>query len=220
MATPLSSEQMQMQSKFHRFYQQITPVLKKPKTQASTAAIFSFLAISLFAWYAVRPTAQTIIYLQREIVDKTALNKQMEDKITALIEAQATFETIQDQIPLLQQALPRNPDAVLLARQVYHIAAISNASISAIVVPSLPLVSQEATAGAKLAAIKPIVGDFPVTIVLTGDYPTIKSFLTNLLELRRIATIDTISIKQAATHGSFGSGLQLSTRFKSYYSTQ
>ena len=177
MANILSSEQMQLQSKFHRFYQQITPVLKKPKAQASTAAVFSFLAISLFAWYAVRPTAQTIIYLQREIADKTALNKQMEDKITALIEAQATFETIQDKLPLLEQALPRNPDAVLLARQVYHIAAVSQASISAIVVPSLPLVSQEASAGAKLAAAKSIIGDFPITVVLTGDYLKVKSFL-------------------------------------------
>lgn len=220
MANSLSSEQMQFQSRFHRFYQQITPVLKKPKTQASTAAVFSFLAISLFAWYAVRPTAQTIIYLQREIADKTVLNKQMEDKITALIEAQATFETIQDRLPLLEQALPRNPDAVFLARQLYHIASISGASISAIAVPSLPLVSQEASAGAKLAATKPILGEFPVTIVLAGDYPSIKSFLTRLLTLRRVATIDTISIKQSATRSSFGSGLQLSTRFKSYYSTQ
>lgn len=216
----LSSEQMQLQNKFHRFYQQITPILKKPKTQASTAAVFSFLAISLFAWYAVRPTAQTIIYLQKEIADKTVLNKQMEDKITALIEAQATFETLQDKLPLLEQALPRNPDAVLLARQLYHIANVSSASISAIVVPSLPLVAQEASAGAKLAETKSIVGEFPVTIVLAGDYANVKEFLLGLLQLRRIATIDNLSIKQAVGSGAIGSGLQLSIRFKSYYSTQ
>lgn len=144
----------------------------------------------------------------------------MEDKITALIEAQAAFETIQDKLPLLEEALPHNPDAVLLARQLYRIAAASQVTIAAILVPSLPLISQEASAGAKLSVSKSIVGEFPVSIVLSGDYPAVKSFLEGLLTLRRIATIETISIKQTVNQETQGSGLQLSIRFKSYYSTQ
>src|SRR5689334_1508190 len=95
---PKNQESSLMQNRFKRFYQQLTPTLKKPKAQASTGAVFSFLAIALFALYAIRPTAQTIIYLRREIADKTVVNKQMEDKITALIEAQNTYESIQDRL--------------------------------------------------------------------------------------------------------------------------
>jgi len=91
--------------------------MKKPKMRASTTAVFSFLAISLFTWYAIRPTAQTIIFLRREISDKTALNEQMENKITALIESQDTYEKIKERLPIVQQALPPNPDGVILERQ-------------------------------------------------------------------------------------------------------
>lgn len=220
MATSSQPAQAQYQNRFRRFYQQLTPTLKKPKAQASTAAVFSFLAISLFAWYAVRPTAQTIIYLRREIQDKTAVNKQLEDKITALIEAQATYEAIQDRLPLVAEALPYNPDAVLLARQLSHIATISQASISALQMPSLPLLTQEATAGAKLAPTKSLVGEFPVTVVITGGYPNLKSFLYGILTLRRITTIDAITIKQAGSRTLTGDTLQLSVRIRGYFSSQ
>lgn len=193
--------------------------MKKPKMRASTTAVFSFLAISLFAWYAIRPTAQTIIYLQREIADKTVLNERMENKITALIEAQATYEEIEKRIPLIRQALPGNPDAIILARQLRNLANISGASISAIQIPSLPILGQEATPGAKLAQHKPLQ-DFPINVVLIGRYTALKAFLNGLLTMRRIASIDTISFKMGAAKVVLIDELQMSVRLTSYYSTQ
>ncbi len=209
-----------LQNKFKRYYkQQLDESLKKPKMRATSATVFSFLAVSLFAWYAVRPTAQTIIHLRREIIDKTELNKKMEDKITALIEAQGSYEEVEPKLSLVKQALPHNPDGVILARQIRNLALIANASISAIQIPSLPLLSQEATAGAKTAAAKPIE-EFPVSIVLAGQYENIRAFLTGLLNLRRVTAINTISIKQFARRGESDGSLQLSIGLKSYYTTQ
>lgn len=206
-------------NRFRRFYSQITPIFQKPRMRASTAAVFSFLAVSLFLWYAVRPTAQTIIFLRREIVDKTELNQRMEDKITALIEAQANYENMQDRLPLIENALPHNPDAVILARELRNLAVVSQASISAIQIPSLPLIAQEATPGAKLATPKATEA-FPITIIISGPYSALRTFLTGLLSLRRITTIDTISLKQESHSIIPGETLQLSIRLLSYYSTQ
>ena len=66
----------------------------------------------------------------------------MENKISTLIEVQATYETIKDRLPVIEQALPFNPDAVILARQLRNLAVINGASISAIQIPSLPLLGQ------------------------------------------------------------------------------
>jgi len=206
-------------NQFHRYYQKLQPIMKKPKMRASTTAVFSFLAISLFAWYAIRPTAQTIIHLRREIEDKTALNKQMEDKITALIEVQEKYENIESKLPILKQALPNNPDAIILARQLRNLAASSGASISAIQIPSLPFLGQEATPGAKIAPPKPLE-TFPISITLTGQYSSLKLFMDGLLNLRRITSIDLISFKVATTKLLFGEDLQLSLKLMSYYSTQ
>lgn len=215
MAIPTT--QMTLDTRFRRYYQQLAPILKKPKMRTSTAAVFSFLAISLFLWYAIRPTAQTIIYLQREIADKTTLNQQMEQKITALIEAQATYENIKDSLPVLDQALPKNPDAVILARELRNVANLSLASISAIQIPSVPIITKEASPGAKIAAQNPLQ-EFPVTVVLSGSYENLKTFLAGILEMRRITSIDMISIKQSGDFNTASHTLQLSIRLKSYYS--
>lgn len=211
--------QSNLDTQFHRYYQRLTPIMKKPKMRASTTAVFSFLAISLFTWYAIRPTAQTIIFLRREISDKTTLNEQMENKITALIEAQDTYETIKDRLPVVQQALPPNPDGVILARQIRNLAVISGASIAAIQVPSLPILGREATPGAKLAPPKPLE-EFPINVVLTGPYSSLKTFIDGLLTLRRITSIDTINIRPAVRQGLSLDSLQLSIKIQSYYSTQ
>lgn len=207
------------ESQLRRYYQKITPILKKPKMREYTTAVFSFLAISLFVLYAIRPTAQTIIFLRREIADKITLNEQMENKITALIEAQATYETVKDRLAVVDEALPKNPDAVILARQLRNLALVFGASVSAIQIPSLPILGHEATPGAKLAATKPLE-NFPVSIVVSGTYPSLRSFLDGLLTLRRITSIDIITIKPAARQGFAGDTLQLSIRLQSYYSTQ
>jgi len=216
--TPITNQSFSP-AQFHRYYQKIQPMLKKPHFRASTTAIFSFLAISLFAWYAIRPTAQTIIHLRREIADKTDLNQQMENKITTLIEVQETYETIKNRLPVIKQALPENPDAIILARQLRNLANISGASISAMQIPSLPIFGKEATPGAKQAPPKPLE-QYPVTIVLSGPYASLESFMDGLLTMRRILSVDTISFKKAVTKMEFTQDLQLSLRLMSYYSTQ
>ncbi len=204
---------------FRRYYQKLQPILKKPRMRASTTAVFSFLAISLFAWYAIRPTAQTIIYLRREIADKTMLNEQMENKITALIEAQATYESIQDRLPIIKQALPDDPNAAILARQLRNLANIAGASISALQIPSLPIIGNEATPGARLTPPKPLE-EVPVTVVLIGPYTSLKTFIDGLITMRRIASIDAISFKPEASQDLFAQDLQLSLKLTSYYATK
>ena len=211
--SPLGAEQ------FHRYYQKLRPALKKPRMRASTTAVFSFLAMALFAWYAIRPTAQTIIYLRREISDKTTLNEQMENKITALIEAQSVYETIEDRLLVLDQALPEDPDAVILARQLRNLARISGASISALQIPSLPVLGSEATPGAKLTPSKALE-EFPLSLTITGEYRALKAFMDGLLTLRRIASIDSIALHHIGGEKLVSNELQAIMRLVSYYSIQ
>lgn len=213
----LSKDNLTSFAWLRRYYRQLEPTIKKPQIGAATSAVFSFLAVSLFVWYAIRPTAQTIIYLRREIADKTLLNQKMEDKISALIEAQASYEEMYDRLTLLDQALPPNPDPVLLARQLRNLALVSQASVSAIQVASLPLIIQKETPEAKLTPSKPR-GAFPVSVVLSGEYPTIKAFLQRLLTLRRIVTIESLNIRHESEEG--GSSLQLLVRLNGHYLLQ
>lgn len=177
--------------RYKRYYQSIEPELAKPATRAYTAIIFSFLVVSLFSWYAIRPTMQTIFTLKREIADKTDLNKKMEDKISALIEAQAAYQDMEPNLPLINQALPQTSDAVRAARQLQALAEDSHVTVTGISISSLPLTADtgpgmpQATASGKLA-------NFPISLSVTGAYPDIKNFIGGILNLRRTIQIDSM----------------------------
>ena len=144
----------------------------------------------------------------------------MEQKISALILAQSAYENVRDRLPLLDQALPHQPDAVILARELRNIADISGATVSAIQIPSVPITTNEASPGASQAVQKPLQ-TFPVTVVLNGQYAQLKTFLSGLLSLRRITLIDQLAIKQGgADVNSPANTLQLFIRLKTYYSVQ
>jgi Tfp pilus assembly protein PilO len=200
--------------RYTRYYLSLEPAFQKPATRAYTAIIFSFLVISLFGWYAIRPTMQTIFTLRREIADKTDLNKKMEDKISALIEAQAAYQAIGPNLPVVDQALPVTPDAVRAARYLSALASDSRVTITTIGISSLPLTADMGPASVATASDK--LANFPIVLSVTGAYPDIKSFTNGILNLRRIMQITSMlfSPLHAAETVASGSATPTSTEVK------
>ncbi len=204
MATPQTSSWQ----RYRRYYQQLEKITERPQARVYSTAVFSFLAASLFGLYAILPTVRTILYLQREIADKTQVNKQMEDKITALIESQAAYEEAGDALSLVSEAIPQTPKAVELALTVRNLSGVVAASTSALQIASVPLVGGEATTAAQPTTT---LSSFPITVITGGSYLSLKSFLDGLLSLKRLVTIE--SIRFSRTSGA----LQLVLQLKAYY---
>lgn len=205
-------------SRYRQYYQAISSVAQQPKTRVYTTPIFSFLAVSLFGLYAILPTVRTILFLQREIEDKTKANAQMEEKISALIESQAAFEAANEKIPLVSEAIPQTAKPVDLTISIRNLAAATAASLSGVQVSSVPLVAGVATPSASRQSDTPSTVNF--SVVASGSYSNLKSFLNGLLSLKRIVTIDTIHFLPSSEETSAtrsGSILQLSLQLKAYY---
>jgi Tfp pilus assembly protein PilO len=191
--------------RYKRYYQSIEPALAKPANRAYTAIIFSFLVVSLFGWYAIRPTMQTIFTLKREIVDKTDIDKKMEDKISALIEAQAAYQDMERDLPLIDQALPVQSDAVRAARDLSALAADSRVTITALSISAIPLSSDTGPGTGTITALNKLAS-FPVSLSVTGAYPDIKNFIGGILNLRRIMQIDSMIFAPVRVSGPVASG--------------
>jgi len=216
-------------AKYRKYYEAIGGFAKTPKNRAYTTTIFSFLAVSLFGWYAIRPTLQTILYLRREIIDKTDISKKMEEKISNLIGAQATYQSVENQLPLLDAALPTNPEAVSLVQQIKKLADTTNATITSIQVASVPILTGDAApvetkntpaTGAKsLTEFK--TKTFNFSVILVGGYPTLKSFLDGIMNMRRVVAIDSMNFiptsDAEATVTTDGRALRLVLKLHSYY---
>ncbi len=220
---------------YRRYYQKLTELAKKPNARNYVTAIFTLLSVSLFGWYAIRPTLQTILFLRREIRDLTKVNDQMEQKIATLIEAQNALQAVQQDLPLVAQALPQSPEVLNIVLQLRNLAQSSGASIAAIQVSQTPLAPKtpsdsstsqtpsQGTAGAPVAAVKRTertVTAVPISVTLGGNYETTRSFLTGILSLRRMLTIDQVNItpdKDSATGQTTGTTLRLVIKLNAYY---
>jgi len=208
--------------RYRRYYQSLEPILSTQKNQTYTTIIFSFLTVSLFGWYAIRPTIQTILFLKREIKDKTELSKKMEEKITGLILAQAAYEQLESFIPNLDDALPPNPEAIPLVLQLRNLANESDAMLSGVQLPTTPLLARDASKSADKSNAQQV---FDFTLSIQGDYSSIQRFLEGLRAMRRILTIESVSVQPMRETRSSSSDsaqissrqLQLTMRLKSYY---
>lgn len=213
--------------RYKKYYLSLDPLLNKPTNRAYTAVIFSFLAISLFGWFAIRPTMQTIFELKREISDKTIVDKEMEDKISALIEANATYENVQNDIPVLAQALPMNPDPIRAVAQLRGLATDSGVTISGLTVPPVPLTGSSLKTPVASAGK---VMSIPMTLSATGPYANIKAFLTNITNLRRITQVTSVTFtpkvqssavaSQSAMQNVAGTQVQVDLKLNVFYETQ
>lgn len=204
---------------YRKYYRSLQPMLVKPKTKRYSTAIFFILTTALFGWYAIRPTIQTILYLRKEIVDKKAVNIQMDEKINALIEAQALLESLQPQLPVIQDVMPKNPQAVDIARQLQLLAETTNASISAIQIGAVPILTATASSTVTSYTVKQIT--IPVSITIDGPYPVLASFMSGLLAMQRMMTIDSISFSPNR-NGLPQSGtneIRLQLKLMAYYQT-
>jgi Tfp pilus assembly protein PilO len=200
--------------RYKRYYQSLEPAFQKPANRAYTAIIFSFLVVSLFGWYAISPTMQTIFTLKREIVDKTDLDKKMEDKISTLIEAQAAYQGVEQNLPLINEALPVTSDPIRAIRALQGLATDTHVTITNIAISSIPLTTDTGPGGQQKTA--PKLADFPVSLSVTGAYSDIKNFIQGVLNVRRIMEINSMLFTplRASETTASGSATPTSTQIK------
>ncbi len=203
---------------YRKYYHSLEPLLAKPKTQMYSTVIFIFLVVSLFGWYAVKPTVQTILYLRREIIDKKAVNQKMDEKIEALIKAQSLIDSTGNRLTFIDDAMPTNPNAIDVVRQLRDLANGAGASISAIQVSSVPVLPSATASASKSYAIKQI--DVSVTMSIEGTYDKLSKFLQNIIAMRRIITIESITFTPNKTQVAIASvspSVQLVLKMSTYY---
>lgn len=210
-------------NQYKKYTKTIAPFIQNPKTKNYSTVIFFFLVLSVFGWYAIKPTIQTILYLRREIKDKTEVDKKMNEKIYALIEANNAYENSQTLLSVLSEAIPTSPEALDLVSQMNALAASKNVVISSLKMSDIPLASPSGSSQTKNAER---FTKLPIDIDVEGSYLAIVSFLRELISLRRIVTLEVLnfsSIKPIilfASESGKQASLKVVVHLLTYYETQ
>ncbi len=196
-----------LSSSTYKEYMKILPSLRKTNTHAVTTLIFTVVAIIVFGAFAISPTISTIVELQKQLQDSQYVHEQLQTKINNLNHLQVQYTAMSSDIPILYDALPKNPEATLLVAQMETLLHQTKLQVSAFHIEAVPL--------APLAQTQDTASSFQFSLQVQGSYQDMLTFTSSLAQLTRIVTIHSLTI----TKDKQNNILLLSIQGRGYYKT-
>ena len=190
-------------TRYKSFFLNITNVYKqRPDLKAYLEVLLSLTTIAVFGVFALRPTVLTIVELLQEIETKEQTVERMDTKIRNIGSAQTLFIQNEFAIGVLNAAVPDNPAPDTFVRQIEGLTGLSNVNILGMSIGEILLSGKDERRKTKSKELTPLPGtaegvDFSLSI--TGDFQSLRTFLTTIEGMRRPTKIDSANINSSET---------------------
>ncbi len=192
-------------AKYSRYFQNLRQVYEqKAEVKESIELLLTFLTISFFIVFALRPTINTITELISSINSQKEIQNKLETKLSDLSRARQGYTQQEKRLFLVDQALSRDPAPDFFLRQLEGLAAAHNLNLKSFSVGESLLYGQ-APKEIKEPRNKPLVAGTKQTVIafiINGSFENAMEFLQDLENLRQIFTVETFSFGT----GKAGSG--------------
>jgi Tfp pilus assembly protein PilO len=164
---------------------QYLPKISKEKVQEYTTLILTFIALTIFAVFAINPTLTTVINLKKQISDSQFAVDSLKKKLVNLNSLSIQYESLQPDIPLLFTALPQTPGAASVMGQVQQLAQTKNVKIISLESTSVGLYPPPKTGSTEKY--------FVFNITVQGNYTSLINFYTSVTTFTRITSVESIA---------------------------
>ncbi|MEN8253273.1 MAG: type 4a pilus biogenesis protein PilO [Patescibacteria group bacterium] len=161
---------------------------KNPVAQVSTELFFTIAAVMFFALFAIRPTLVTMSDLVNELEEKRKLNTRLSQKIAALSSLQGQYSNWSQRAVVLNHAFPSSPELIKILKVIEKLASDNELAISDIKISQLPDNNDTDTDFQSLGRLS-----YPISITVLGDYSSIRQFIEDIQNMRRVLSADTIT---------------------------
>lgn len=191
-----------------RYYTYIKPIMRNKFARTYSSLIFSLITISIFSYYAIRPTVTTILSLQKSIEEQNQVLTTLKDKVNNLVSGKKNYESIPaDTKAKLDGLVPDDPNLAGLINSLTFAAEDAQATISGLQFQPVEITSKS-TRLLRDAQISQV--DF--TLNARGDFNNLMKLISTLKRLDRLITLTTVNFAVPPD-----AGLVLSVSGKAYY---
>jgi|SRR3989344_4008215 len=198
---------MRESSIYSRYFTYIKPVTGLPVIKTYGSTIFTLLIVLIFIFFAIKPTVETILVLQKKLEDAEGIYQKVTQKANDLSLGKQNFDNLDPAVKdKINSALPDNVELKSLIETLEQLANTHQASISALQIQPLTL---EAKSDKQLGTI----AEVEFTFNIEAEYRNIISFLQDLQVSSRLISIDSLSLSKL----SEGSGLIMSVMGNAFY---
>ncbi|MEK7616600.1 MAG: type 4a pilus biogenesis protein PilO [Patescibacteria group bacterium] len=194
-------------SKYFRYFTYVKPLVRLPIVRTYGTQIFTILTIIIFIFFAIKPTVETILILQKKLENSNQVLEKLHKKSESLSEGRQNYDNLDPSIKSkIQTAIPDYVELKSVVQALEGAAKINDASISALQI-------QPQVLETKLDSQIGILSEVGFTFNVEGSYPNLISILQDLSTSSRLISIDNLSITKAGED----QGLIMSISGKAWY---
>lgn len=179
---------------YRRFKVDLSAFYQNKKVRTYASVVLTIGTVAFFLLFAIRPTIITIAKLTREIKDNKTVIDGLDRKIESLNSAQIEYQRIKNQLSLIDEALPLEPDLGLLVRQLEALARKDSVSLVSLQFSPSILVEAAPEKNGGVTNLDGKTSELGFSLSATGDYDRLTSFAKKLTELRRIVKIEAYAL--------------------------
>lgn len=193
--------------RYFRYFTYIEPIIKTPFIRTYGSLILTIMALSIFTIFALKPTIETILVLQKKLADQNEILAAINKKSQNLSLGSSNYKALlaEGQIEKINSALPFSPAVGELTKVLENAAKVPQASISAI--QFQPFTIEPSSKKPSLT-----LSEIPFTYNIEGSYQSLLTILNNLKNSARVISIDNLTFNKVE-----GGGLLLSITGRAYY---
>lgn len=163
------------------------PYLTPEKSQKFFGLVLTLCALSFFGFFAIKPTISTILKLRKELSDNQFVLKQLETKIKNITGLRKQYFNLQNDLPIVNNAITIQPDAPILFAQIQSIAKTTNIAIKKLQNFEVEIIKDGKSTNKNYYS-------YNFTVAGSGSFENISKFIQTLTDMERVVNIDTFSI--------------------------
>lgn len=169
---------------------------QRPNLKIYLELILSLSTITIFAFFAIKPTILTILELNKEINAKQATTTILKQKIKNLQTANNVLQQEPQNIKVINESVPKSGQIEILVKQIENMTTESSLQVLSLSSSDVILLGNK-TDTKKAQDLAKLVSDsseLPFNFSASGSYQNILLFLNKIENLRRPIKIDSIAI--------------------------
>ncbi|MBI2315238.1 type 4a pilus biogenesis protein PilO [Candidatus Daviesbacteria bacterium] len=192
---------------YSKYFTYIKPVTKLPIVKNYGPTIFSLLTISILLFFAIKPTVETILVLQKKLADSNEVLQKITQKANNLSLGKENYDNMdQDIKDKITALIPDTVSLKSIIQTLEQTAKRNEASISALQIQPLVLEPKNEVQVGSIAEASFIFNT-------EGSYTSLLALLQDLQTSNRLFSIDNLSLSKA----NEGTTIIMSVSGKAYY---
>ncbi len=192
----------------YREYLKLLPNMQQETVRSFVTLALTFGALIFFGIFAINPTLSTIVDLKKQIEDNKAVDQQLTTKINNLSSLQQQYNQLGTDLTTIYDAVPKSAEAPLLSAQIAALAKKNALTITTYRVAQVQIATKQVSNKTQ---------SFIFTLQAQGNYNNMLTFASELANLNRIITVESMEISRDSRTNDLAITLRGRQYFKQSY---